>query len=274
MQTFTKFGELPPELRIKIWQMAMPDARTIVVKSPFTSETRIDATSTDDKPAYKSLDGALPQLDYEQTWKSNATIPALLHVNAEARHEALKHYKLSLGIGKAKPRIYVDFNKDTLFFGHSELKSPCSPLWASTSDLDKVKRLAIVPEGAFRVLRWKKVDLNCLEKMIFVHDTENLQFGPSPQLVEDLEQDEMDEVVDRVEHAQVQPEAEAAATVIEITEEDVVRQTEKEYPLKKRMEEAREELDTLMVVLPTHWEKEPVVSTAVFRMSSGDRKLC
>ncbi|ORY71089.1 uncharacterized protein BCR38DRAFT_3433 [Pseudomassariella vexata] len=244
-QTFDRFRQLPPELRIKIWQHAMPPARTIVVKPPRQQETPT------------SIDEALVQSqdDTEQTWRSNAQIPALLHVNAEARHEALKHYKLSLAVGKAQPQIYVDFIRDTLFFGTSELNPQCSDLWASTHDLDKVQRLAVIPEGAYRVLRWKKVDLNALQKMIFVSETEGMHLGSNPELVEDTPQEEVKEIVEHIE-------AEAQKKTLD---KDV------DMPIKKRMKAAREELDTLMMVLPSHWEKEPVVVTAVFRKqySSG-----
>ncbi|KAI0118568.1 hypothetical protein F4776DRAFT_259888 [Hypoxylon sp. NC0597] len=256
--TFTKFNELPPELRIKIWQHAIPEPRTVVVKSPHTKQ----------KQTIRSLEEAIfePQ-NQEETWYSTTQIPALLHVNAEARYEALKHYKLSLGVGGAQPRIYVDFSRDTIFFGNSELKPECSPLWASTQDLDRVQRLAVVPEGAWRVLRWKKVDLNSLEKMIFVHDTENLDLGPLPQLIEDesqeIEAEVLEEQVERLRLEEVQLQLQQ-----ELQENGTLD------PMKKRMQAAREELDTLMMVLPTQFEKEPTVSTAVFRKSRGDRWLC
>ncbi|KAI0881067.1 uncharacterized protein GGS22DRAFT_173262 [Annulohypoxylon maeteangense] len=252
--TFPKFNELPPELRIKIFQYAMPDPRTVVVKSPHSRQAQTP----------RSLEEAMSgQHNHEGTWYSTAQIPALLHVNAEARYEALKHYKLSLGVGNAQPRIYVDFSRDTVFFGNSELKPECSELWASTRDLDRVQRLAVVPEGAWRVLRWKKVDLNSLERMIFVHDTENFELGPLPQLVEDepqvIESALLEEDVRRVEDLQL--------------EEDLEENSNAD-PMKKRMQAAREELDTLMTVLPTQWEREPTVSTGVFKKICGDKWLC
>jgi hypothetical protein len=247
-QSFSRFADLPPELRIKIWQHAMPAPRTVVVKSPYGRCRKPDTTP-------KSLeDAVVPAVDQAETWKSNTQIPALLHVNSEARHEALKHYKLSLGVAEHESRIYVDFTRDTLFFGNAELKPECSSLWGTTRDMEQVQRLAVVPEGAWRVLRWKKVDLNGLQKMIFVHDSEKLILGPTPELVEDEAHDDIDELVERIEEAH---ESTTAA--------------EGEKAMKQRMQEAREELDTLMTVLPTQWEKEPAVATAVFRKARGDR---
>ncbi|KAI1496772.1 hypothetical protein F5X99DRAFT_399142 [Biscogniauxia marginata] len=249
LTTFTKFNELPPELRIKIWQHAMPEARTVIVKSPFTRNQQTP----------KSLDEAIIQTrDNQKTWQSTTQIPALLHVNSEARYEALKHYTLSFGVGNKEARIYVDFSRDTIFFGHEELKPECSSLWASTQDLNKVQQLAVVPEGAWRVLRWKKVDLNSLQKMIFVHDTDKVELGPLSQLIEDASQEEV--IAELEEQIKLLDEAQVIGEPASIPES-----------MKKRMQAAREELDGLTQVLPTQWEKKPAVSTAVFRESRNDK---
>lgn len=240
--SFSKFNDLPPELRIKIWQAAIPEARTVVVKSPLTHKE-------DESP--QPLEEALIESP-TKTWTSNTPIPVLLHVNAESRHEALKHYQLALGVEEHQPRVYVDFTRDTIFLGNAELKPECSSLWSNTNDMEKIERLAVVPEGAWRVLRWKKVDFDRLQKLTFVHDTEKLKLGPALQLVEDKTQDEGEELMERIEQAQRIPEPEP-------TEE-----TQPESEMKQRMQAAREELDTLMMVLPKTWEKEPIISTAVF----------
>ncbi|GAP90572.2 hypothetical protein SAMD00023353_5000620 [Rosellinia necatrix] len=243
--SFTKFGQLPPELRIKIWEFALPGARVVMVNSPYARQ----------EWAPNSLDEALPQVLDEETWQSTTQIPALLHVNSESRHEALKHYSLSFGVGGAQPRIYIDFDRDTLFFGDAELRPECSSLWARTKDLEKVQRLAIVPEGAWRALRWKKVDLRFLQKLIFVHGFENAKPGHLPQLVED-EQSE----------AELSLGLELGQRIQELGASMMESQFRLEDP-KQRMQAARDEFNTLKMVLPTEWEKEPAVSTAVFRES-------
>ncbi|KAI1178485.1 hypothetical protein F4777DRAFT_97615 [Nemania sp. FL0916] len=251
--SFTKFGELPPELRVKIWQFAMPEARTVIIRSPHTQQTH---TPT-------SLDDVLSQtLGDERTWQSTTQIPALLHVNAEARYEALKHYSLSLGVGKAQPRVYIDFNRDTLFFGDTELKPECSELWAETKDLNRVQRLAVVPEGAWRALRWMKVELdNSLQKLIFVHGSEKIKLGQLPHLVED-EQSETDTSFQGFEQH------------VERSEPPKPGESpDPETSKKERIEAARDECSTLKMVLSAAW-KEPAISTAVFRKSRGDRWVC
>ncbi|RYP28111.1 hypothetical protein DL767_007368 [Monosporascus sp. MG133] len=265
---FPMFKDLPPELRIRIWQHAMPEARTVVVESPF-------AIARNRAP--KSLEEALSRTSDENvqdTWRSTAKIPALLHVNAEARHEALKRYRLSLGAGKAQPRIYVDFSRDTLFFGHAELKPECAKLWASTADLQKVQRLAIVPEGAWRVMRWQNAGMNALERIIFVHEADDAELGPQPQLVEDAQKDFAG--METVASAGVEDHLEGAEREEGLRQEGDAQESGNSLesclarcgldPGKKRMQSAREELDTLMKVLPTRWwHREPAVSTAVFR---------
>ncbi|KAJ8116332.1 hypothetical protein ONZ43_g4467 [Nemania bipapillata] len=222
--SFTKFADLPPEIRIKIWQLAMPGPRTVVIKSPHT-RSKHTPTSLDDILVHTASDAEL-------AWHSTTQIPALLHVNAEARYEALKHYSLSLGIGKAQPRVYVDFDRDTLFLGDAELKLECSPLWAETEDLNKVRRLAVVPEGAWRALRWMNVDINSLQKLIFVHNSENIKLGQLPQLVED-EQSEGDLSLELEQQLQLL-ETTAAGSLLEL-----------ESSRKQRIEAAREEFNTL-----------------------------
>ncbi|TGJ81134.1 hypothetical protein E0Z10_g7623 [Xylaria hypoxylon] len=242
--SFPKFRELPAELRIKVWQFAMPGARTVIIKSPHTR-----------KNVPTSLDEALPQaLDGEMTWQSTTRIPALLHVSAEARHEALKHYSLALGVDKAQPRVYIDFNRDTIFFGDAELTPECSPLWTKTNDLEKVRRLAVVPEGAWRALRWTNVDLTSLKTLIFVDDTEKIKPGCQAHLVED--EPSVAELI-------LQFQLEQQIQQLETTMAEV--QLELENPMKQRIQAARDELDTLKMVLPVEWEKDLVVSTAVFR---------
>ncbi|RYP05191.1 hypothetical protein DL764_003971 [Monosporascus ibericus] len=264
---FHMFKDLPPELRIKIWQHAMPEARTVAVESRF-------AIARNRGP--RSLEEALSRTSDENvqdTWRSTTKIPVLLHVNAEARHEALKRYRLSLGAGKAQPRIYVDFSRDTLFFGHAELKPECAKLWASTADLQKVQRLAIVPEGAWRVMRWQNVGMSALERIIFVHEADDVELGPQPQLVEDAREDLAG--METIASARAQDHLEGVAREEGLRQGEAVQESGTSLesclarcaldPGKKRMQSAREELDTLMKVLPTRWHREPAVSTAVFR---------
>lgn len=282
--SFTKFKELPPELRIKVWQQAMPGPRIIIVESPFTKTQNQEARSLED-----SLSRAPKKDILEPTWRTRTEIPTLLHVNAESRHEALKRYQRFLGAGTAQPRIYIDFSRDTPFFGHAELRPECSKLWATTKDLGKVRQLAIVPEGAWRVMQWQTVGLKALKKIIFVHGVDESSPGAQQQLVEDTQDDslesEMDTDTQELQPSEAADTAAAVATVdsgwsergqreeraqdIETSLESAMARYKLD-PIKKRMLAAREELDVLMQVLPTQWYEELAVSTAVFREGPGN----
>lgn len=165
----------------------------------------------------------------------------------------LKNYSLSLGVGDAKPRIYVDFSRDTIFFGDEELTPECASLWARTKDLRKARRLAIVPEGGWRALRWMTVVLDCLQKIIFVHDTEKVKLGPTAELVEDAESNG---------EASWEMELEQHLQLLASSLENPLSASPS--PVKQRIKAAREELATLKIVLPMQWKVEPAVSTAVF----------
>ncbi|KAH8664264.1 hypothetical protein BX600DRAFT_296437 [Xylariales sp. PMI_506] len=256
--SFTKFSQLPPELRIKIWQQALPGPRTVVVKSPFR-RTRL---------AHSLEDAMMQSEDHAETWYSNAPVPPLLQVNAEARHEAQKHYQLALGAKPHPPRIYVDFSKDTLFFGHSELTPNCSPILKTTEDLDKIRRLAVVPEGAYRLLHRKTQGWDSLQKIIFVHGTDEAELGPLPQLVEDEDYGMINTSTSNVITQDPIEEREALMDRMEVSQigggsmapEDLGKDE-----MKKRMQAAQDELETLMTVLGEQWETKHMVSTAVFR---------
>jgi 2EXR family len=85
-EAFTLFPKLATELRLKIWKLALPGPRVVVV-------------------------------EYSKTTKlpfSPARIPVILQVNRESRDEALKSYTLALGFDGAAGRIFFDFSKDIL----------------------------------------------------------------------------------------------------------------------------------------------------------------
>ncbi|OLN87001.1 hypothetical protein CCHL11_04682, partial [Colletotrichum chlorophyti] len=73
--SFTPFSRLPPELRLKIWNHALPP-RTLLA--------------------------------------THAPNPALLSVNREARHEALRRYTLVRLNTWGDRRIYIDFARDSI----------------------------------------------------------------------------------------------------------------------------------------------------------------
>lgn len=311
---FHKFGQLLPEIRIRIWQCSIPEPRLIAIRFPFRATPQLREPSSLADMLANCYDDSKPHTENSQSWRSDTPPPALLHVNAEARHEALKHYRLSLGVRDSAPRIYVDFERDTLFFGDAELERACDALWAHTPDLRLARKLAIVPEGAWRVLRWwVDMELDSLREIIFVHGSELLDHAVTlPPLIEDAvvideeagvggneRGDEIDDAEDRIssstELALAGLEASVSATELSaqivqqplrdaklqepITTELLAQITSSERPAPpwrirsqeadtaalKRRQDARNELEILMSVLPTLWSKEPLLTTASFR---------
>lgn len=105
---FHKFPELPTELRLKIWQFALPRKRVLPIKE---KEMDIAVGYYTSPCQVRVLYGA------------NSTFP-VLHVNFEARQEALRFYKLPFGNGLTyRPNViktYLDPAFDTVFFGHND----------------------------------------------------------------------------------------------------------------------------------------------------------
>lgn len=109
---FPQFAQLPPELRIKIW------AYTIVPR--IVVGCCLHRADEDHDGA--SLRARKEELQRRST--KQYAVPALLHVNQEARVEGLKHYELTFGwrISKllsdtptsAPPNTYFNFDLDCL----------------------------------------------------------------------------------------------------------------------------------------------------------------
>ncbi|RFU32423.1 hypothetical protein B7463_g3898, partial [Scytalidium lignicola] len=92
---FHSFTLLPPELRLRIWSSAIPPPRIVPVHF------------------CRILDA----------YASPIANPTLLAVCLESRALGLKHYSKLLLNRKYDSRIYVDFERDTIFFDSLE----CSP---------------------------------------------------------------------------------------------------------------------------------------------------
>jgi hypothetical protein len=111
-ETFKLFPKLAIELRLKIWKMALPGPRVVVVQY---SETT--------------------QLPF-----SPARIPVILQVNSESRDEALKSYTLALGFDGAAGRIFFDFSTDILVL-HEYLLSQAQ--LGRCKDVEKVQYITL-----------------------------------------------------------------------------------------------------------------------------------
>ncbi|CAG8955823.1 hypothetical protein HYFRA_00011692 [Hymenoscyphus fraxineus] len=112
--TFTRFNDLPLELRLRIWSLASSVPRVVEVRQPHQRIIRNSVSQFN-----------LLTLTFVDSWLLGAPrvyspVPAVLHTCQESRHEALRHYTLSLAMKDnlaAGKGSYVNFKKDMLYFG-------------------------------------------------------------------------------------------------------------------------------------------------------------
>jgi 2EXR family len=172
--TFTSFGQLPSELRIKIWSYVCFQPRNIDI---FTDKLGVIRISDD------------TYFDAYMFYSHFCSHPAVLHVCREAREEALKHYQLEFGTSyhfslvdfSTPPRIYVNFACDRLCL----LEPDCFG-----SDLeDRFQRFVQICRDrgacslALNVARdqhWPFVDVatswNALEELVLFGSVQNFEY--------------------------------------------------------------------------------------------------
>jgi hypothetical protein len=118
---FTLFPELPVELRLKIWSLALPVSRVITIVSDYSSAPEFFDPDHPDRTRYKARACAKP-------------VPALLHCNSESRAVALKTYRLSFRSNLQKKPIYYDFRRDSLCMINVHVLQSFMRFWGKDSD--------------------------------------------------------------------------------------------------------------------------------------------
>ncbi|KAG5948475.1 hypothetical protein E4U53_006276 [Claviceps sorghi] len=167
---------LPPELRLKIWNLNLPTTRLVPINCGAASPSLHAAQpcTTD-----KSFTGCT----------SSALVPVNLHVCAESRTDTLKRFRRAFGFARLPGHIYFNPASDILYFGPQEgymaadaqfhtCMSMCDP-----SQLGSVRRIAIsdalfwIEESynsmtaaslTVEVIRQLSLRMPALEQMIFV----------------------------------------------------------------------------------------------------------
>ncbi|KAK7427091.1 hypothetical protein QQZ08_006360 [Neonectria magnoliae] len=103
MAEFRFFCKLPTELRLKIWNYNVPETRLVPIRCGSNWSC--------------SLEPSQPGLSLHTGCVSSAIIPANLHVCAESRAEALKHYQLQFGFARGPGQVFFSPARDVLYFG-------------------------------------------------------------------------------------------------------------------------------------------------------------
>jgi hypothetical protein len=96
---FACFGQLPLELRRKVWQEAMLGPRIILLVRDESSHS----------------DGIIEENARPKAKAIDAAVPGLLQVNREARGEAKRTYALTFGKQLRRGPVYFAFDRDTLY---------------------------------------------------------------------------------------------------------------------------------------------------------------
>lgn len=96
--TFTCFRKLPPELREKVWSLALPGPRVV--------QMRIKLTVAKYSKHQRGFH-----------LKSTTLIPNMLHTCSESRTIALQHYELGMASHLSRGHTYIDFARDIIYFG-------------------------------------------------------------------------------------------------------------------------------------------------------------
>ncbi|KAG9239776.1 hypothetical protein BJ875DRAFT_2952, partial [Amylocarpus encephaloides] len=131
-KTFHQFNSLPIELRRNIWDQAASVGRIVEIK------VKIEYSK------YSHHSRGL-------RFSSKTPVPALLHVNAEAREIGLNYWQLSMKSHYFEARIYINFKKDIVYFGDVNLTTfewSLATLIRDVpeSELAKINHLAVTQE--------------------------------------------------------------------------------------------------------------------------------
>ena len=184
-----QFSQLPPELRLRIWQYSLPRGRVVPIRFESRSEDEIRFSSR------QLPSGCL----------SSAQIPPNLHVCHEARSEAVRHYDLSFGVCGGEGQVFFNPLDDILYFGSrdgymaTESQFRLFVQMVPEEDLALVRRLAIndsifwpQPEYISSIASGLTVELleliltklPSLEELIFIPKDENPVYSGETTLVE------------------------------------------------------------------------------------------
>ncbi|KAE8452859.1 hypothetical protein EG329_013131 [Mollisiaceae sp. DMI_Dod_QoI] len=160
---FTKFPELPMELRIKIWDHASFFQRNINIWLRTLGELRVKNYTPGSWTAAEDFES--------HEFVTNTEPPTLLHTCKESREVGLQRYRLSLGTSyefsnvkiSTPPQIYVNWSCDRicLLWPHQfgSHKSRCFKTFIKTCQDNSLRYLAL---NVLREQHWPYVDLTTM----------------------------------------------------------------------------------------------------------------
>lgn len=146
---FHLFSSLPVEIRLLIWEFAIPDARIVYVEEVEVKQHNLGQLSHNYHEAHERL----------WSFKPYCPAPALLFINEESISVARKHYQLAFSCENesnidcseaGSAQTWFDFERDILYLSPSSFSDKWSPVGTGRglndmpdSDLRQVKHLAL-----------------------------------------------------------------------------------------------------------------------------------
>jgi hypothetical protein len=190
VQSFPRFPQLPKEVRLMIWEMALPCLRIVSVEMRWLKKTHLEweqekevsnktAENTRDSETMPEasratshncecprvdpplIDGHLPGI------KLNTPLPQILLTCCKSFAAATKFYKCVFSIDPSSPETYFNFYQDTLYIRHNTFswysegtESIIDSLVCfsihNNKELNCVKNLTVLldPKGTVSVKEW------------------------------------------------------------------------------------------------------------------------
>ncbi|KAF4123245.1 hypothetical protein GMORB2_6795 [Geosmithia morbida] len=134
MDSFTLFPQLPPEIRLRIWDLTLPSSRLIPIRCGY-----------DPSPSSTSVGPGC---------FSPASIPPSLQACIESRQHALStRYTHSLSMARSPARVLLDHESDVLYFPPKEGYMAASAEFhtflslCNQTDLARLRRIALHESG-------------------------------------------------------------------------------------------------------------------------------
>ncbi|KAM4055336.1 hypothetical protein HRG_008737 [Hirsutella rhossiliensis] len=172
---FHLFSLLPPELRLRIWNLNLPSCRLV----PLHCDTASPSLYENSAPSSHCATGCT----------SNAPVPVNLHVCAESRAEAFKSYSRAFGFARGPGHVIFNPDSDILLFGPRKGYMAAGSQFhtcmsmCDQAELARVRRVAISDgifwiDGTYRsmtaasptveVIKQLAARMHSLERIIFV----------------------------------------------------------------------------------------------------------
>ncbi|KHO00814.1 uncharacterized protein MAM_01592 [Metarhizium album ARSEF 1941] len=101
---FPLFSKLPPELRLKIWNLTLPSLRLVSIHCGADSPSLCYPQHHTTKPSFTGC-------------TSDVAIPVNMHVCTESRAEAFKSFQYAFGFVRTPGHIIFNPDSDILYFG-------------------------------------------------------------------------------------------------------------------------------------------------------------